>query len=196
MGRPEKHDTSELLEAAMALFWEKGYGVSVSSLVDATGVLAGSLYGRFGNKEGLFIACLHHYAEKVNDSFIIAEKEVLPLDQVKAWFGYVLENSVEPQDRNGCFVMNTLLEHSSENGRAAEVARSYVTKAELWIEDRLKEAAVGGDLSSKVDCKALSVCLYGLVYSLRGLSRAKESEERIRGYMDYTFMALLDPWRA
>ena len=154
MGRPEKHDTSELLEAAMALFWEKGYGVSVSSLVDATGVLAGSLYGRFGNKEGLFIACLHHYAEKVNDSFIIAEKEVLPLDQVKAWFGYVLENSVEPQDRNGCFVMNTLLEHSSENGRAAEVARSYVTKAELWIEDRLKEAAVGGDLSSKVDCKA------------------------------------------
>ena len=195
MGRPEKHDTNQLLESAMALFWEKGYGVPVSNLVEATGVLAGSLYGRFGNKEGLFIACLHHYAEKVNESFVIAEKEAQPLYQVKAWFEYILENSVTPTERNGCFVMNTLLEHSSENGQAAEVARSYVTKAELWIENRLKEAKKTGELNSNVDCKALSICLYGLVYSLRGMSRAREPEDRIRSYMDYTYSALLDPWR-
>lgn len=196
MGRPEKHDTSQLLEAAMPLFWEKGYGVPVSSLVEATGVLAGSLYGRFGNKEGLFIACLDHYSEKVNDSFLSAEKEPKPLDQVKAWFDYLLENSIAPQDRNGCFIMNTLLEHSSENNRAAEVARNYLTKAELWIETKIKEAAKKGFLKPKADYKTLSVCLYGLVFSLRGMSRSREPEEKIRSYLDYTFMAILDPWRA
>jgi len=194
MGRPEKHDTNQLLEEATTLFWAKGYGVSVSNLVEATGVLAGSLYGRFGNKEGLFIACLHHYAGKVSNSFTIAEKEVTPLNQVKAWFNYVLENSVTPVDRNGCFIMNTLLEHSSENNQAAEIAKSYVAKAELWIENRLEDAKESGSLNPNVDCKALSTCLYGLVYSLRGMSRAREPEERIRSYTNYTFTALLTPW--
>ena len=65
MARPTKYCREEMLAKATALFWEKGYrGVSIQDLVKETGVLAGSIYGCFGNKDGIFLECVRHYAEK------------------------------------------------------------------------------------------------------------------------------------
>ena len=46
----------------MNVFWEKGYeATSMQDLVDATGLLKGSLYGAFGGKQALYMIALAHY---------------------------------------------------------------------------------------------------------------------------------------
>jgi AcrR family transcriptional regulator len=63
-GRPREFDREAALEAAMFLFWRKGFeAASMHDLCDAMGVSSPSLYAAFGSKEALYLAAIEHYAE-------------------------------------------------------------------------------------------------------------------------------------
>lgn len=63
-GRPRAFDPDEALEAAMRLFWQKGYeGTSLTDLTEAMGINRPSLYAAFGNKEELFRKAFARYSE-------------------------------------------------------------------------------------------------------------------------------------
>src|SRR5215472_8620817 len=64
MGRPREFDEPAALEAAMRVFWEKGYeGTSLDDLTAAMGINRSSLYSSFGDKEALFGRVMAHYGE-------------------------------------------------------------------------------------------------------------------------------------
>src|SRR5271170_4685314 len=66
MAGVKQFDSEEVLERAMVVFWRNGYqATSIQDLVEATGVNRGSLYATFGDKRGLFLAVLDHYAEHI-----------------------------------------------------------------------------------------------------------------------------------
>jgi AcrR family transcriptional regulator len=61
-GRPRKFDEEEALEAAMRVFWEKGYeGASLRDLTEAMGIDRKSMYLTFGDKQALFKKALNRY---------------------------------------------------------------------------------------------------------------------------------------
>src|SRR3954471_3934053 len=61
-GRPREFDTERALDAALDLFWRRGYeGTSLSALTEAVGVTPTSLYAAFGNKEELFRRVVERY---------------------------------------------------------------------------------------------------------------------------------------
>ncbi|MGE8331251.1 MAG: TetR/AcrR family transcriptional regulator, partial [Paraburkholderia nemoris] len=63
-GRPREFDTDTVLASASQVFWNHGYhATSIDDLCKATGLLRGSLYGVFGDKHGIMLAALDHYAE-------------------------------------------------------------------------------------------------------------------------------------
>jgi AcrR family transcriptional regulator len=62
LGRPRSFETGEALDAAMKVFWCKGYeGASLSDLTKAMGINRPSLYAAFGDKESLFRKVLDRY---------------------------------------------------------------------------------------------------------------------------------------
>ena len=62
MARPREFDEDRVKEALTRVFWEKGYeATTMQDLVDATGLLKGSLYGAFGDKQALYMIALAHY---------------------------------------------------------------------------------------------------------------------------------------
>jgi AcrR family transcriptional regulator len=61
-GRPREFDREAALEAAMRLFWRKGYsGASMNDLCDAMGIRSPSLYAAFGSKEALYVEAFEYY---------------------------------------------------------------------------------------------------------------------------------------
>src|SRR6202041_2250631 len=63
VGRPRGFDCEVALDAAMRVFWEKGYeGASLSDLTAAMKIERPSLYATFGNKETLFRKVLDRYS--------------------------------------------------------------------------------------------------------------------------------------
>jgi AcrR family transcriptional regulator len=64
MGRPRGFDEAEALDAAMKLFWERGYeGTSMADLTKAMNLSAPSIYAAFGDKKSLFGFAAKRYAE-------------------------------------------------------------------------------------------------------------------------------------
>ena len=64
-GRPINFDRDAALEAAMLLFWERGYeGTSMADLTQAMGLNPSSIYAAFGDKYALFQLAVKRYMEK------------------------------------------------------------------------------------------------------------------------------------
>jgi AcrR family transcriptional regulator len=66
IGRPREFDRGAALEAAMLLFWRKGFAMtSMNDLCEAMDIRSPSLYAAFGSKEGLYLEALEHYVQTV-----------------------------------------------------------------------------------------------------------------------------------
>ena len=70
MARPREFDIDEALDAAMGVFWERGYeATSMVNLMDATGLHKGSIYKAFEDKHDLFLQALRRYLNNVYQMF-------------------------------------------------------------------------------------------------------------------------------
>jgi TetR/AcrR family transcriptional repressor of nem operon len=89
MARPRNFDETEVIRAAGETFGRLGYfGTSIDDLLEATGLLRGSLYKAFGSKRNLFVKVLDdaltdNWIKQAHalDLFIIALKEMAAEDQ-------------------------------------------------------------------------------------------------------------------
>jgi AcrR family transcriptional regulator len=62
VGRPREFDSDQVEDAAMKLFWKRGFdGVSISDVAAVTGVNRRSIYDEFGSKEKLFMRAAERY---------------------------------------------------------------------------------------------------------------------------------------
>lgn len=65
LGRPIEFDPEKALDAAVDVFWCKGYeATSMSDLLTAMKLSKSSLYQSFGGKRQLFTRCLTRYQER------------------------------------------------------------------------------------------------------------------------------------
>lgn len=63
-GRKRKFDEQTALQAAMEVFWAKGFvGASLADLTKSMNINKPSMYSTFGNKESLFIKATQYYVE-------------------------------------------------------------------------------------------------------------------------------------
>lgn len=64
MARTKEFDPDAALQAALELFWRRGYeATSMSDLVEHLGIGRASLYATFGSKHELYLKALDRYAE-------------------------------------------------------------------------------------------------------------------------------------
>jgi TetR/AcrR family transcriptional repressor of nem operon len=65
VGRPREFDPERALEAAMEVFWQKGYqNTSIAELLAAMEINRWSLYETFGDKPQLFLRALRLYRDR------------------------------------------------------------------------------------------------------------------------------------
>lgn len=196
MARPPQFDRSKVLEKATQLFWEHGYrGASVSDLVKATGLLPGSIYASFGNKEGVFIACLEHYRVKSEGLRAQFESESSPLIVLRNFFFAIVEQASDGDDRRGCFLVNASLECGESETAIKSKVRDCMTQNEAWMREQLDAARQVGELSENTDTGRLAGCLTGAMFGFRVMSRAQEDTDRIREVATTTFDSLVTPWQ-
>lgn len=92
----KQFNEDEALERAMHVFWRRGYGAtSMQDLAQATGVLRGSLYNAYGDKQAIFLLAFaryqRHYLAAIREHMQLAD----PVAALRAYFGYVIKSMSE-----------------------------------------------------------------------------------------------------
>ena len=113
MARPRSFRTDQVVEAAKAAFWDKGYhGTAVEDLERATGLNRSSLYGAFGNKKAVFDLALAAYL----DSFVAPRLAALEhpgaaRGDIEGFFAGLAELfCTDERAHRGCLMINSIAE--------------------------------------------------------------------------------------
>jgi len=185
MGRSRTFDVDQALDAAMCVFWRKGYeGASYTDLTEATGVERPALYSAFGNKEALFRLALDRYYERHLDYFPAAL--ALPTSWEVA--EHILRGAAELHtrypNRPGCLGINGALAGSDD---AEPIRRALIdarANGEASLRERFEQARQEGDLPESALPAALAAYVMAVLNGMAVQAKAGVSREVLEAIVD------------
>ena len=156
-GRPREFAEDAALDAAMHVFWEKGYeGASLDDLTAAMGINRSSLYATFGDKESLFRRVMDRYREGPMRFM----REALDLPSARAVIEGLLRGTVEflasPGHPPGCLSLQGGLTCGSGMERVKEGMAEWRRMGLVTLQKRMQQAKREGDLARDTDPKDLA----------------------------------------
>lgn len=173
MGRHREFCTEKALDAALCVFWRKGYeGASYTDLVAATGVERPALYAAFGNKESLFHRALARYGER----YLGYIPEALRQPTARQVAAHFLQGAVELTtryaDRPGCLGIQAVLAGSDDSEPIRRALIAYRATGEAALRDRFERAKAEGDLPATADCATLAGFVMAMAHGLSVQAKA------------------------
>jgi len=185
MGRHREFDVDEALEAALKVFWRKGYeGASYTDLTQATGVERPALYAAFGNKEALFRQALQRYYAQYLDYFPAA----LELPTSRDVASHILRNAVELNtrypDRRGCLGIHGALAGAEEVEPIRQALIAARADAEALLRERFERAKRDGDLPATSHPAALAAFVCAVLHGMAVQAKAGFSREVLNAVVD------------
>jgi TetR/AcrR family transcriptional repressor of nem operon len=189
MARPKSFDEDTLLEAALQLFWKRGYdGVSISDLEAELGVGRQSLYNTFGDKRELFRRALARYAEfsdAKRDELLVPEAG---LEGIRAYFADAARFMTGTAQGRGCFLVKSATREAVGDRTVAAQCRS----SEQALMSRFRAALavarargeVAKDLPLDVAARTLVAHSFGMTTLAAGGASAADLERSTRWLID------------
>jgi AcrR family transcriptional regulator len=151
-GRPIGFDKDAALEAAMMLFWKRGYeGTSMADLTQAMGLNPSSIYAAFGDKHALFRLAVKRYMEMRGQYAGKALEEPTLEKVVRALFDSTVEFLTTPGHPATCMTLAGAAGCSVEAAPARDLMREIRKQNELAMRERLLQARKSGELSKDIN---------------------------------------------
>ncbi len=190
MARVKQFDHEEVLDKALLLFWEKGYGAtSVQDLVDRLGINRFSIYASFGDKHGLLIAALDRYATcYANQLLDILEGDEDGLSAIQDFFRTMALALAGPNGKLGCPVQNITLEMALHDETVAAKVREINGYQIAALKAALQRARDAGNLQPAQDLDDLANYFFtvgqGMVVTTKWSRGASAAEVTARFIID------------
>jgi len=158
VGRPREFDSEQALEAAMHLFWRKGYeATSMQDLLQTMNLSKSSLYQTYGNKHSLFQQCLNHYQNVMTNMFEqCLEQAKSGKEFVEHIFSMLLDNTDKPENRIGCLVTNTASEFSQRDPVIAKLTKKATESFTQVFQTAIEHAQRDGLVDKQKDSRQLA----------------------------------------
>jgi AcrR family transcriptional regulator len=178
-GRPISFDKDAALEAAMLLFWERGYeGTSVSDLTQAMGLNPSSIYAAFGDKHALFQLAVKRYMEMRARYAGKAMEEPTLEKVVRALFDNTVAFLTTPGHPPTCMTLAGAVGCSVDASSARDIMTEIRKQNEAAMRKRFLQARKRGELSKDINVddytRYLSSILAGLsIQAANGSTKAE-----------------------
>jgi AcrR family transcriptional regulator len=178
-GRPIGFNKGAALEAAMLLFWERGYeGTSMADLTQAMGLNPSSIYAAFGDKHALFSLAAKRYVETRTQYATEALSEPTLEKVVRALFDNTVAFLTTPGHPSTCMTLAGAMGCSVDAAPARDLMTEIRKQNEVAIRQRLLAARKSGELSKNINVddytRYLSSILSGL--SVQAANGSTKSE--------------------
>ena len=166
-------DEDNALEAAMNVFWAKGYEeTSMSDLINAMNINKGSLYNAYGDKKTLFLTALKKYDAEQSRAFIKQLHQIDdPVEAINSLFDCMIQQYTDDPEAKGCLLVNTSLKLIFHDQDVQDIVKEGLKEVELFFETCLKKLKDKNESTNTLDTKETAKMLTALAVGLRVLSR-------------------------
>ncbi|MFT5578843.1 MAG: TetR/AcrR family transcriptional repressor of nem operon [Paraglaciecola psychrophila] len=185
MARSLEFDRNKALQAAMKLFWCRGYtATSLPDLLAVMGIARSSFYATFSTKRLLFAESLDLFAER---TLAVVEKQAseLPAAQLpRAFFEATLLHVPLSRAVEGCMMVNTLIELADVDPEFSQLAHQKLGKIEQAFSQAFSKEQQKNPLPSNHSPQQLAAKVMLINYGLRVHSRSKPSRAELKISID------------
>ena len=152
MARPREFNEEQVIENLMKVFWEKGYeATTMSDLVNASGLLKGSLYGAFGDKHALYMAALRHYDRtRIQAGIDMLNGEGTARQKIARLFDNVIESTKRGLFAGGCLLCNASLEMAATDREIKNEVKTTTRRFKVAIMEALQPQVENEDQAASL----------------------------------------------
>ncbi|NNJ25225.1 TetR/AcrR family transcriptional regulator [Alienimonas chondri] len=191
MARPRTFDADAALDAALRVFWMRGYrGASLEELTNVSGGSRPSLYAAFDDKNGLFAAALHRYRERFDaEALAVLESEADGRIAIERFLRLSARRFTDPDLPPGCPIAMQCAAMEPEpatdaDENAQSVAAELDAALHAKLRARLARAKADEQLPPGEPLGPLADYLHGVRHALSVAARLGRSERALRAMID------------
>ena len=169
MPRAAPYNRDVALDAAMSLFWKKGYhATSLKDLEAALNMKPGSIYAAFSSKSNLYLLSLERYFEANKESFASMRKTAAsPLQALSDKLRSFANLPSDDEQAQACMLVKTLIDTRSTDTEISERAKTYMSELCGTFSEMFEKAKSLGELPENTDTQRLAKRYQAAITSLR-----------------------------
>jgi TetR/AcrR family transcriptional repressor of nem operon len=181
MARPPEFDRTKALEAAMKLFWARGYtATSLLDLLQAMGIARSSFYASFGTKRKLFTECLVLFGDRTL-AIVEGDAKRLPAAALpRAFFEATLLDVSQRRSKQGCMMVNTVLELADVDPQLNQLAAQKLSAIENAFALAFGQAQRKGEMETTCSANELASLVMTINLGLRVQSRQNLTQQALK----------------
>jgi AcrR family transcriptional regulator len=140
----------------------------MQDLVAASGLLKGSLYGAFGDKQALYLIALKHYDRtRIQAGIDMLNGEGSARQKIARLFDNVIESTKRGDFAGGCLLCNASLEMAVTDKQVKSEIKTTIRRLKLAIMDALK-----AQTESEEQAASLAAFIISAYFGTRVLAKA------------------------
>jgi TetR/AcrR family transcriptional repressor of nem operon len=191
-GRPRLFDDDAAVDAAMDVFWRKGYASTTpQELASACNMAKGSLYNAFKSKANLFALTLTRYNDRKIEALTTALAAPAPAPE--CLLAATSSLAGVGTHRNGCFATNSAVELAGVEGEMAAVPERLFTQIEHAFAECILRGQRSGDIADDHDPTRCAAVLLATVIGVSVLARSGRDPQLLTGLLADAVSALTRP---
>lgn len=193
IGRPRSFDIDTALDAAVLVFWEKGYaGTSVTDLTSAMGINRPSLYATYGNKRDLFIRVIDRYASTYGGrAFSALRLEPHNRAAVQGFFDASIDCALADGTPRGCLINTVATDAAGTDAEIRDKLSHMFDQTDASMARRIASNQTSDDSEDR-DPEQLARMAHSVTHSIMTRARAGASREDL-SELAASFMGVLFP---
>lgn len=188
-GRKRKFDEQTALQAAMEVFWAKGFvGASLAELTKCMKINKPSMYNTFGNKEALFIKATQYYIEHnlTSHSAALYEPNTPLHTRLKNYMMSIVRMQCSNEQPKGCYLV--LCQSEVAGGDIPTDAAALLTEADaapkVLLSELFRHDQEAILLGLHHNCTGNALSLYTALKGTAAMARSKVSSSDLEYVID------------
>ena len=185
LGRPAEYDKERSLNAALAVFWRKGYeATSLADLCEAMGMSKSTLYAVFGDKHQLFLSAIQAYSDDLLAELRKScELSAAPLEFIEQILRSVAREAGPRGERRGCLVMNSATEFAQSDRDVARIVGHTLEQMAGVFATALARARRDGKIQVGAP-GAMALYLVSTIAGMKTMVKGGRSEHELQLLVD------------
>lgn len=189
--RTKEFEPDEIADAAMRVFWARGYAAtSVQDLVEGTGLSRSSLYSTFESKQGLYQQALRRYQAITTANVELMASPGSTKDVIRQLLMRIVEDELGDPQRRGCLVANATLELAGHDESVAELVADNFQRLQKALEKLIVRGQQSGEVAVEKNPRALARFFVNTMQGMRVLSKGSPARQRRQCLLDVIDVAL------